>query len=49
MNFFGYTQPDISCDVSILCLKLKDAKINELQTGNKLINKIKYNQYAFNH
>ena len=35
----------MSCDVSILAWKLKDATINELQTVNKLINKIKDNQY----
>ena len=41
----NHTRPDISCDVSILASKLKDATINELQTVNKLINKIKDNQY----
>ena len=41
----NHTRPDISCDVSILASKLKDATINEFQTVNKLINKIKDNQY----
>ena len=42
----NHTQPDISCDVRILGSKLQDATINELQTVNKLINKIKDDQYT---
>ena len=42
----NHTRPDISCDVSILGSKLKDATINELKTVNKLISKIKDNQYT---
>ena len=42
----NHTRPDISCDVSILGSKLKDATINELQTVNTLISKIKDNQYT---
>ena len=40
------TWPDIGFDVSVLSSKLKDATINELQTVNKLINKIQDNQYT---
>ena len=42
----NHTRPDISCDVSILGSELKDATINESQTVNKLINKIKDSQYS---
>ena len=31
----NHNRPDISCDVSILGSKLKDATINELKTVNK--------------
>ena len=31
----NHTQPDISCDVTILGSKLKDPTINELQTVNQ--------------
>ena len=41
----NHNRPDISYDVSILSSKLRDATLNELQTVNKLINKIKDNQY----
>ena len=45
MWVFNHTRPDISCDVSAVSSKLNNATVNELYTMNKLINKVKDNQY----
>ena len=39
------TTPDISCNISILASKLKNAPINELIAVKQLINKLKDNKY----